>query len=215
YLPSGSVPLLATLHLPPDWYPAEIYDLHRPNTYLNCVSNAQRRSCPSSLCMLPHVDNGVDVDRLFINLHKGDFAVALGRVCPEKGLHLAIDAARSADVPLVLAGEVYRYEAHEQYFRDEIAPRLDASRRFIGPAGFRAKRRLLTKARCLLIPSLVAETSSLVAMEALSCGTPVVAFPNGALPEIVEEGRTGFIVENAAQMAAALKAVRFIDPEVC
>lgn len=215
YVPSGNVPMLATLHLPPDWYPKEVFDLARPNSYLNCVSKAQRQSCPRSTCMLPHIDNGVDVDRLTTRLSKGEFAVALGRVCPEKGLHIAIDAARASDVPLFLAGEVYRYQAHEQYFREEIAPRLDRSRRFIGPAGFRKKRRLLTKARCLLIPSLVAETSSLVAMEALSCGTPVIAFPSGALPEIVEDGRVGFIVQTEREMAAALKAVRFIDPEVC
>lgn len=215
YLPSGNVPLLATLHLPPDWYPEEVFDLHRPNFHLNCVSKAQRQACPRSTRMLPHIDNGVDVDRLHTNLNKGEFAVALGRVCPEKGLHIAIDAARAAGVPLLLAGEVYRYQAHEQYFREEIEPRLDGARRFIGPAGFRKKRRLLTKARCLLIPSLVAETSSLVAMEALSCGTPVIAFPSGALPEIIEDGRTGFIVQNEREMAGALTAVRFIDPEVC
>jgi glycosyltransferase involved in cell wall biosynthesis len=136
-------------------------------------------------------------------------------VCPEKGLHHAVDAARAADIPLFLAGEVYRYKDHEDYFHKEIVPRLDDARRFIGPASFRAKRRLLTMARCLLIPSLVAETSSLVAMEALSCGTPVIAFPSGALPEIIEDGRTGFLVENERDMAAAIRAVELIEPEVC
>ena len=103
--------------------------------------------------------------------------MALGRICPEKGYHIALDAAARAGVPMVLAGEVFRYPAHEQYFRDEIAPRLDASRRFIGPVGLHRKRRLLSEARCLLAPSLAPETSSLVAMEALACGTPVIAFP--------------------------------------
>ena len=215
YLPSGDVPLLATLHLPPDWYPAEIFRPSRPNTRLNCVSQAQRRACPPSPRMLPPIGNGVDVDRLAASHRKSDYALALGRICPEKGLHFALDAARDAGIPLLLAGEVYRYEAHERYFRDEIVPRLDNSRRFVGPAGFRKKRRLLTKAQCLLIPSLVAETSSLVAMEALACGTPVVAYPSGALPEIVEDGRTGFLVTNQREMAAALAAVRFLDPEVC
>jgi glycosyltransferase involved in cell wall biosynthesis len=77
------------------------------------------------------------------------------------------------------------------------------------------KRRLLSAARCLLLPSLAPETSSLVTMEALACGTPVIAFPAGALPEIVEHGRTGFIVEDEREMAEAIHAATRIDPDVC
>lgn len=215
YLPSGSIPVLATLHLPPSWYPNRVFKLRRPNVWLNCVSRNEMQSCPKCARMLPHIDNGVDIDRLTIPLRKQDFALALGRICPEKGLHLAIDAAHEARVPLLLAGEVYRYETHQQYFRSEIVPRLDDHRRFLGAAGFRQKRRLLTQARCLLIPSLVAETSSLVAMEALSCGTPVIAYPSGALPEIIEDGRTGFIVNSQREMASAMHAVKFLDPRLC
>ena len=81
--------------------------------------------------------------------------------------------------------------------------------------GFAAKRRLLAGARCLLLPSLAAETSSLAAMEALACGTPVVAYPAGALPEIVEEGRTGFLVEDEEGLARAIGQAAGLDPEVC
>ena len=215
YLPSGGVPLLATLHLPPDWYPAKIFDLRRQNSWLNCVSRTQTERCPQATRILPYIGNGVDIQRLTVPLSKRNFALALGRICPEKGLHNALDAARMAGIDLLLAGEVYRYEAHERYFKNEIQPRLDRHRRFLGPAGFRRKRRLLTQARCLLIPSLVAETSSLVAMEALSCGTPVIAYPSGALPEIIEDGRTGFLVQSEREMASALRAVKFLDPQMC
>jgi hypothetical protein len=77
------------------------------------------------------------------------------------------------------------------------------------------KRRLLAAARCLVVPSLVAETSSLVAMEALASGTPVIAFRSGALPEIVEDGRTGFLVDGVAEMADAMRRASEIDPEAC
>jgi glycosyltransferase involved in cell wall biosynthesis len=116
---------------------------------------------------------------------------------------------------VLLAGQVFPYDGHERYFREQIVPRLDRQRRFIGPLSFARKRRLLTAARCVLLPTLAPESSSLVAMEALACGTPVVAFPAGALPEIVEHGVTGFIVPDAEAMTDALGELDRIDPREC
>jgi glycosyltransferase involved in cell wall biosynthesis len=94
-------------------------------------------------------------------------------------------------------------------------PLLDRERRFVGPLGTRGKRRLLGASRALLVPSLVEETSSLVAMEALACGTPVIAHRIGALEEIIEHGRTGFLVDDEEQMASAIAEVRLLDPRAC
>jgi glycosyltransferase involved in cell wall biosynthesis len=224
YLPPPGPPVLVTLHLPPDWYPESIFRLARPNTKLLCVSQAQEKSCPASDILLGHIANGVPVERFPPAVRKGGFALTLGRICPEKGFHLALDAAREARIPAVIAGEVFRYRAHQDYFTNEILARLEVAHssnngvrpsRFIGPVGFARKRRLLATARCLLAPSLVPETSSLVSMEAMACGTPVIAFPSGALPEIVEHGRTGFIVNDAHEMADAIRQVDEIDPEEC
>jgi glycosyltransferase involved in cell wall biosynthesis len=146
---------------------------------------------------------------------KRRFALMLGRVCPEKGLHIAIDAAKLADIPLIVAGELFPYAEHERYFEEQVRPRLDAKRRFIGPIGFARKRRLLTAAGCLLVPSLVDETSSLVAREAAACGTPVIAFPRGALPETIEDGRTGFLVEDTEQMAEAIGRAPSLSSALC
>jgi glycosyltransferase involved in cell wall biosynthesis len=216
YIPRGNVPLLATLHLPPNWYPRKIFQQRRRIRYqLNCVSLSQHRSCPRSSQLLPPIPNGVDVDRLGIDVPRKDFALALGRICPEKGFHLAVDAARQAKTALLLAGQVFPYRSHLDYFRRTIRPRLDPMRRFIGPIGFSKKRQLLSQAKCLMIPSLVAETSSLVAMEALACGTPVIAFRSGALLEIVDHGRTGFLVSDVAEMSRALRDVDDLDSETC
>jgi glycosyltransferase involved in cell wall biosynthesis len=165
--------------------------------------------------LLPDIENGVPLEELTAHHAKRNFAFTLGRICPEKNFQTALDVGVRAGVPVLLAGEVFRYEWHEQYFRNEIVPRLDGKRRYIGPVGLARKRRLLTAARCLLQPSLAPETSSLVAIEALACGTPVIAFPSGALPDIIEHGVTGFIVNNTEEMAEAIAASDGIDPEAC
>jgi glycosyltransferase involved in cell wall biosynthesis len=215
YLPPTDVPTLATLHLPPSWYPSDALRPTRPRTWLHAVSAVQHRACPTGRHFLEPIENGVPTEALASSVTKRRFALVLGRICPEKGIHLAVEAARRAGIPLLIAGEVFPYEVHQRYFADEVRPRLDALRRFIGPVGFERKRRLLTAARCLLIPSLAPETSSLVAREAAACGTPVIAFPNGALPETVEHGRTGFLVTDVDSMADAIAQSDTLDPDVC
>lgn len=216
-LPPPGVPVLATLHLPPSWYPEEVFRLERPATYLNCVSATQEAACPPGARLVPYIANGVALGDLAAEapVRRREFAVALGRICPEKGFHHALDATRRAGSALLLAGQVYRYPEHERYFLGEIVPRLDRRRRFLGPLGRRAKRHLLSAAHAVLIPSLAPETSSLVAMEALACGAPVVAFRAGALVELIEPGRTGFLVGDAREMAEALGAVASLERAEC
>jgi glycosyltransferase involved in cell wall biosynthesis len=214
YLPAAG-PTLVSLHLPLDWYPPEALRPTRPDLRLHPVSADQALRAPPGAVLGPPIPNGVDIERFAGPGAKHGFALMLGRICPEKGVHLALDAARAAGAPLLIGGQVYRYAAHEAYFRDEVLPRLDRFRRFLGPLGLARKRRFLRAARCLLVPSLAPETSSLVAMEALAAGTPVIAFANGALPEIIEHGVTGYIVDDPAGMADAIHAVDAISPAAC
>ncbi|MBI2399687.1 MAG: glycosyltransferase [Deltaproteobacteria bacterium] len=218
YMPPEGAPVLVTLHLPLAWYQPGALKTRRPCTFFNCVSGSQARSLPEAAGHLEHIDNGVDTDaweQLPKQQGQSGYALSMGRICPEKGFHVAMDAASGARVPFILAGAVFRYGAHEEYFQKMIAPRLSKYCRFAGVANPERKKRLLYGARCLVVPSLVAETSSLVAMEALASGTPVVAFPNGALAEIVEDGLTGFLVKDENEMSLAIRECPGLSPEAC
>jgi glycosyltransferase involved in cell wall biosynthesis len=215
YLPRDGPPVLVTLHLPIDWYPAEALSPCRPNVWFNCVSRSQHAAAAPNPHMLAPIENGVADHFFAASGAKRNFALMLARICPEKGIHLAIEAAKRADMPLVICGEVFPPAAHRRYFEPTVKPALDRLRRFVGPVGLTRKRRLLAMARCVLIPSLAPETSSLVAREALACGTPVIASARGALAETVEHGRTGFLVRDEVEMAKAITQVSALDGEAC
>jgi len=216
YLPDAGPPVLVTLHLPISWYSHEALKPERPLTFFNCVSKSQMSACPPDVKAFSAVSNGVPLERFASRVSRRGYALSIGRICAEKGFHLAIDAARMARTRLILAGVVFPYEAHEDYYNSEIAPRVDNDWCwFAGAIGFERKRRLLAGARCVLIPSLAPETSSLVAMEALASGTPVIAFPGGALPEIIEHGRTGYLVKDKFEMAEAIAHIGMISRDEC
>lgn len=215
YLPTKPVPVLVTLHLSMDRYAPDALCVARPATWFNCVSADQQAAWGKRPDLLPVIENGVDLDRFCASHARRRFALMLARICPEKGVHLAIAAARLAGLPLLIAGQVFPYEEHRRYFTTEIAPQLGRDCRFLGPVDAGRKRRLLAAAHCVLVTSLVEETSSLVAREAAAAGTPVVAFDRGALRETVEHGRTGFLVRDVEGMAAAIQACHGISAETC
>ena len=209
------MPVLVTLHLPPSWYPESIWNLPA-NFQLQCVSQTQRNMCPAQVRhRIAVVENGVPIPATELS-RKAGFAAMLSRICPEKNLHIGLDAASLAAVPVLLAGRVFPYEEHLRYFDKEIRPRLRPGRaRLLGGIAADRKHRLLSRAACLLLPSTAPETSSLVAMEAAAAGTPVIAFPSGAITEIVVEGRTGFLVRSAEEMAKAIGRSSEIEPAAC
>jgi glycosyltransferase involved in cell wall biosynthesis len=213
YAVRSGTPSMATLHLPPDHYPSDLFAA--TGVQLFCVSKSQNSRCPEGAAVAGIIPNGVNIDFFKPRAVRRNYAIALGRICPEKGFHLALDAAKAADIPMLLAGEVFAYDAHRRYFEDQIRPRLDGRRKFIGAVAPTRKRTLLSGARCLIAPSLVAETSSLTAMEALACGTPVIARSAGALPEIVEDGRTGFIADTIEEMSRAIRDVEGVSRDIC
>src|SRR4051812_25774772 len=213
-----NVPVLATLHLPRHFYPGESFSNLPPNLYFNCVSNAQRQSFANIPNVVSVVRNGIPVNESPFEPEKQDYLLWMGRVCEEKGPHLAIEVAQRTGLPLVLAGQVYPFTYHELFYNAKVRPHLGGHNPpicFLETPTLETKVRLLSNARALLVPSIVEETSSLVAMEAMACGTPVIGLRRGAIPEIVVDQLTGFVVDDVAQMAEAVWRVGDINPHAC
>jgi glycosyltransferase involved in cell wall biosynthesis len=207
--------VLATLHLPRHFYQQDIKSALSENVFFNCVSCSQARSFADVLPQVPVVQNGIDYRHFTFSRDKRDYLVWMGRVCSEKGTHTAIEVARRSNMRLVIAGQVYPFKWHEEYYERKVRPYLDGRVWFAETPTFDQKVELLSKARALLLTSSVDETSSLVAMEAMACGTPVIALRTGAFPEIVKDHLTGFVVDSAEQMADCIARVRQISPLDC
>ncbi len=208
------VPVLATLHLPRSFYRDEWLHNSSHNVVFNCVSQSQARAFTDLPNLMGVVQNGIAVERFAFSPKKHDYLFWIGRICEEKAPHLAIAAAKEARVRLVIAGQVYPFSYHQQYFERDIRPRLGDGVQFVESPLFEQKVELLQHARALLLTSTAEETSSLVAMEAMACGTPVIAVRRGAFPEIVADGETGFIVKDVREMATAVE-VSNVSPAAC
>lgn len=213
------LPVLATLHLPRSFYPERAFAAAPANLFFNCVSASQARTFADVPQVLGVVPNGIRMEYFPPPVRERDrYLLWVGRICPEKGTHLAIDVALSAGMPLIIAGDVYPFTYHQNYFEHNVRPYLQGRRpeiHYVGAPRFTAKLKLLRHAAAVLVTTLAEETSSLIAMEAMACGTPVVAFRRGALPEVVEHGATGFLVDSTEEMAAAVHRVSEIDTTFC
>jgi glycosyltransferase involved in cell wall biosynthesis len=160
------------------------------------------------------IHHGIDASAFPVGAGDGGYLLFLGKFTPEKGAHRALEAAYKAGQRLLLAGKV-REPAERWYFERYVAPYLNDRLRFVGEVTHDEKRELLAGARALLFPIRWNEPFGIVMLEALACGTPVLAFDEGAAGEVVEEGRTGFLCRNEAHMAEVIDRIDELDRGAC
>ena len=211
---SLSVPIVHTLHGEFDRYTGAFYERHGHKAALVAISAAQQATAPLGVEVAAVIPNPVAVADWPLQARKADYLLWIGRLCADKGPERAIDVARRADLPLVLAGPVQ--PGQEDFFDTEIAPHLERGQvTYVGEVAGRAKTELFASARAMLMPITWPEPFGMVMVEALACGTPVIAFPQGAAREIVVDGENGFLVADENEMASAIKRVGDIEPWAC
>jgi glycosyltransferase involved in cell wall biosynthesis len=208
---SSRTPVLTTNH---NAFIAQIQPVWDAYSWTHhALSRASAATFPSRGA-LPPIHHGIDVDSFTFGERPEGYLLFLGRFSPEKGAARAIAAARAAGRRLVLAGKVD--SADTEHFAAEIEPHIDDDQiRYVGEADYSAKRQLLARADGLLFPIEWDEPFGLVMIEALASGTPVIGLRRASVPEVVEDGITGFVVDDLTSMVAAIGRLGEIDRRVC
>jgi glycosyltransferase involved in cell wall biosynthesis len=207
-------PVVHTLHGQFTSSTAAFYAHHGHKAALVPIGQAQLASAPYGLHTVAPIPNPIDLGVWPLLADKSNYLLWIGRMTEVKGPHRAIAAARIAGVPLILAGVIQ--PGQQAFFDSEIAPHIDGDRvRFVGEVGGATKRALFANARALLMPIRWEEPFGMVMVEALACGTPVIAFPEGAARELIIEGKTGFLVDDETAMGGAIAQLPRIAAITC
>jgi len=200
-------PVLTTIHGFSSPRIMPVYQKYRDG-YFASISDSDRAP---GLNYVATVYNGIDLSLYPLQASPGNDLIFLGRIHPDKGVHLAVAVARMSGLPLIIAGIIQ----DEAYFRDQIQPHLDDQIRYIGPVDVQGKNDLFARARALLHLNTIPERFGLVLAEANAAGVPVIAMDLGSCREVVKDGETGFLVNNVNQAARALERLGEIDRQAC
>jgi glycosyltransferase involved in cell wall biosynthesis len=204
-------PTVVTVHGPIDDALAAYYA--ETDVSLVAISQSQRRSTPE-LSWVATVHNAIDVETYPFLAEKDDRFLFLGRFSPDKGVEEAIEIARATERPLVIAAKCEDPD-EQAYYEESIRPQLDGRIRYLGSVAGDEKLELLRTSRALLFPIQWEEPFGMVMIEAMACGTPVLATSRGSVPEVVVDGVTGSVRTDVGELVEAARRVDDIDPSAC
>ncbi len=201
-------PVITTIHGFSSEKIIPVYQKYNRDTHYVAISDANRHP---KLNYLATVYNGINLTDFEFNDNAGDYLLFFGRIHPDKGTAEAIQIARQSKRKLIIAGIIQ----DENYFREKVEPFLDENIIFKGSAGPAERNNLLRNAFCLLHPISFEEPFGLSVAEASLCGTPVIAFNRGSMPELIQHGRTGFVVNTIGEAIEALTMVPGLNRQDC
>jgi glycosyltransferase involved in cell wall biosynthesis len=212
----ASIPVVHTVHGPLDELSEGNYRALAalaPNVGLISLSLNQRKPAPD-LPWVANCPNALDLDAYPYHAERGEYLLFLGRMSADKGAHRAIEVAQEAGLPLKIAGKK-REPAEQDYFDTVVRPHLDGDVEYLGETSHVTKVALLQNARATLFPIAWDEPFGLVMIESMACGTPVIATRWGAVPEVIEDGRSGLIVDDYREMVHAIGEADRLEPIEC
>ncbi len=205
-------PIITTLHHPLNEETRILYKRF-PNVNYISISENQRRSGPG-LNILKTIYHGLPLERYPFNEKPKDYVLWLSKICPGKGIAEAIDIAKLSKENLIISGNIL--PAYAEYFNFRIKPLIDGKKiQFVGASDFKKKIELVKNAKAFIFPVKRAEPFGLVVIEAMACGTPVIAYKEGAMPELIKDGKTGFLVNSVEEACQALKKIKTISRADC
>ena len=210
-------PVVMTIHGPFTTTQRRLYGSFNNPTFV-AISKSQAQAAPKEVSVVDVIYNGLDMKHYPFSLENEGYLLFVGRISMEKGAHFAIEVAQELNLPLIIAAKLDLVDM--QYFNEYIGPRLSNGEvnqqiRWIGEVDEEKRNKLMSRALCVLHPVTWCEPFGLTLIESMACGTPVVAFNKGAIPEIIVDGETGFVVEDVEEMAEAILKVSQIDRQKC
>jgi len=205
-------PVVTTLHHPLTEETTILYKKF-PNINYVAISKNQKRSGPG-INIVRVIYHGLPLEKYPFNPSPQDYLLWLSRIGPDKGIAEAIDIAKLSGEKLIISGNILPQYA--DYFEFRIKPLIEGKQiQFVGASDFEKKVDLFRRAKALLYPIRRPEPFGLVVIEAMACGVPVIAYKEGSMPELIKDGKTGFLVNNKEEMANALKRISQINRLTC